>query len=229
MNPIEFMQSGELVWFEDRGVGYLHPQKHFVYGEDYHQKYEIYRNNKITPRLMEIRVDLVNKFTADDVVDIGCGSGAFITARKDTQQAGRTTGYDVNPYVVHDLVEDSCFTDPWEEGPIKNACFWDSLEHIHDPAEIMTRIAGWVFISIPIFIGPTHARSSKHYRPDEHIWYFTAEGLIAMMLEQGFALTLQGQYEQEVGRQGIESFVFNRIMGSAIGEVNTSPYVGEVK
>ena len=38
-----------------------------------------------------------------------------------------------------------------------------------------------MFISLPDIPGPDEVLKSKHYRKDEHYWYFSKEGLIIFM------------------------------------------------
>jgi hypothetical protein len=35
--------------------------------------------------------------------------------------------------------------------PVDVACFWDSLEHIHNPTPLLQNVRRWVFTSLPIF------------------------------------------------------------------------------
>ena len=84
------------------------------------------------------------------------------------------------------------------------------LEHLEDPTKILERVSDWVFISIPIFTGPEDARNSKHYKPGEHIWYFTEKGLILFMKMQGFGFIDSNRMEEDIGREGIGSYVFKR-------------------
>ena len=35
-----------------------------------------------------------------------------------------------------------------------------------------------VFLCLPLFTGPEHVLRSKHFRPEEHCWYWTRDGLL---------------------------------------------------
>ena len=67
-----------------------------------------------------------------------------------------------------------------------------------------------VFLCLPLFTGPEHVLRSKHFRPDEHYWYWTYEGLLWWMGEHGFTCIEHGTPESLLGREDIHTFVFNR-------------------
>ena len=87
---------------------------------------------------------------------------------------------------------------------------WDVLEHIDDPDLAVARAAQFVFVSIPIFSDSTDILTSHHFRKDEHIWYFTDEGLRGWFNQQGFECVEQNRRECELGRKGIGTYVFRR-------------------
>jgi hypothetical protein len=88
--------------------------------------------------------------------------------------------------------------------------FWDSLEHIHDPGPLLANVRRFVFVSLPVFSGPDDVLRSKHYKREEHCWYFTQRGLRNFMWEFGFQFVAGNNMEQAAGREQIESFVFER-------------------
>ena len=216
MDPIDLLRSGELVWFPDKAFGYVHPTEQHVYGSEYFEEYEERAKNDVSDRLMVARTALVNKHHQGITVDVGAGSCAFIDCRNVLMKGDKdrshpmTYGYDVNPHTVHRLMSAGIFWDPWEK-QMPAACFWDSLEHMLDPSLIIARVKAWAFISLPIFENADHAKASKHYKPNEHLWYFTERGLIWFMKRQGFELIKVSHCEIEVGREDIGAFAFRRI------------------
>ena len=66
-------------------------------------------------------------------------------------------------------------------------------------------------MSIPIFEDGEHVLRSKHYRKDEHVWYFTARGLINVFADCGFDLVDMSRIETDIGREDIGSFAFKRV------------------
>jgi hypothetical protein len=75
---------------------------------------------------------------------------------------------------------------------------------------LLANVREWVFLSLPIFRDAEHALGSKHFRPDEHCWYFSLEGLVFAMKTCGFELVTHSRIESELGREGIGTFAFKR-------------------
>src|SRR6185295_18228706 len=90
--------------------------------------------------------------------------------------------------------------------------FWDVLEHIEEPERYFERMpdSAFAFLSVPIFGDLTAIRASKHYRPGEHLYYFTEEGLARWMAMHGFRLLERDDFETRAGRDNILSFAFRR-------------------
>ena len=153
---------------------------------------------------MRARVKLVDKYWKGVVYDVGIGCGAFIEAR-----ARLTFGYDVCPAGVRWLKERQLYRDPYH-GRVPAMSLWDVLEHIADFPRLLRNIDQWLFVSLPIFNGPDHAIRSKHFRPDEHVWYFTRHGLNNAMAALGFQLMEYSNMETVIGREDIGTFVYAR-------------------
>jgi hypothetical protein len=97
-----------------------------------------------------------------------------------------------------------------EPSKIDAMSFWDSLEHIHNPTALLDNIKTYAFISCPVYRDKEHILGSKHFRPDEHCWYWTKTGLMAFMSNFGFTLIEYSNVETFLGREDIGSFVFKR-------------------
>jgi hypothetical protein len=123
---------------------------------------------------------------------------------------GLVFGYDVNTNAIAWLESKRLFSNPYES-EYQALTFWDSLEHIEDPSVILGAAQGFVFVSLPIFTGPEHVLRSKHFRRDEHFWYFTHESFLKYMDNQGFALLESNTMEQDAGREDISTFAFKRV------------------
>ena len=52
---------------------------------------------------------------------------------------------------------------------------------------------------------------SKHYRPREHLWYYSHRGLVNNMSDAGFDFITVDNYEIEAGREDIYSYVFKKV------------------
>lgn len=194
--------NSELRWLPELGIGY-YP----VTAMPYNKKYFIdYMNLKDTPiglALNKARTELVNKYTKDKVLDIGIGNGAFVEGRENT------FGYDINPHAVEWLVLAKKFLHPFRGA--NSLTFWDSLEHIHNPKMILQGAKEYVFISCPIYDNVEHILGSKHFKKDEHCWYWTVEGLNTFMSAFGFEIQEVNWMESDIGREDIGTFVFKRV------------------
>ena len=65
-------------------------------------------------------------------------------------------------------------------------CFWDVLEHIPDFREIepVLALSSHVALSVPV---PTDGLSDwKHFKPGEHLHYFTEDSLTALLAKYSF-------------------------------------------
>jgi hypothetical protein len=209
----------QLRWNEDLGVGYLPVGADGTeYTYEYWTKYHEYKQSPIAEKLMQVRVDLVEKHSPNaKIVDIGIGSGHFIEVREERanyplNHSGVkriTFGYDVNPHAITWLISHKLWFDPWATDPEIVTC-WDSLEHLPRPHEFLARVRSMIYVSIPIFRDKEHCLTSKHFKPGEHLWYFTRTGFINYMKRLGFGLIDENQMETKLGREEIGTFVFRR-------------------
>jgi hypothetical protein len=87
---------------------------------------------------------------------------------------------------------------------------WDVLEHMHDFRPLLANVQQWLFLAVPIFRDAEHVLRSKHYRKDEHCWYFTRHGLVSMLRDSGFELIADSDMEIYAGREDIGAFAFRR-------------------
>jgi len=194
------------MWLPEYGIGW-YPVQAQPYDELYWNRYRAMDDTAMGRALTTARIDLVRRHwnNGSGVVDIGVGGGRFVR-----DYPGRATGFDVNPTAVKWLRSMGRWEDPYSHD-IDVACFWDSLEHIADPTDLLARIKQKVFVSIPIFQSATHVVTSKHYRKDEHYWYFTLTGFIYFMGLCGFECVEYSDQETCLGREGIGSFAFTRV------------------
>lgn len=194
-----------LLWHGDYGVLSQFPGIG-AYDDAYFDKYQKYAHSRLGEDLNKVRLELVLAQTRKDdvIMDIGVGCGQFVASRMGT------VGYDVNPKAVEWLHQHHCFLDPYKSF-VSGMTFWDSFEHIEEPRLLLERCGMHVFMSIPIFENREHVLRSKHFRPDEHMWYFTEIGLLRYMSRQGFELKWVGDPESKLGREDILTFHFKRL------------------
>lgn len=210
--------QGRFVWIEELGIGHFPVTAGAApYDRAYFDRYCRQADSDIGRALMAFRCDFVAKHWAGGIIDIGIGSGAFIEARHArmaTDPGAWTMGFDVNPVARHWLQESGRYVDvtDWRLRPecFEAVTLWDVLEHIADPRPLLARVKYWAFVSIPVFSDAAHVLRSKHFRTDEHFWYFTPTGLIRFMELCGFETVASSAGEIAIGREDIGTFAFKR-------------------
>lgn len=193
---------GQLAWIQELGIGY-YPVVANPYDEAYFQAYSAIKETPIGLALNEARTALVNRYCNGSTLDIGIGNGAFVEGRENTY------GFDINPVAVQWLIDNGKYRHPFRGADALT--FWDSLEHIHDPTLMLQGAKEFVFVSCPIYNDVNHVLGSKHFKPNEHCWYWTVEGLTNFMRYYGFEVQEINWMETEIGREDIGTFVFKRI------------------
>ena len=192
----------------DQGVAYQKDMSYPVsYDESYFNKCLSYEDQEIALKINLGRINLVKRYHEGWVLDIGIGSGEFIKKRPFTM------GYDINPTAVRWLKSNCLYSDRID---LYNAfTLWDVIEHIPEPSHYfrMMPSTSFLFTSIPLFKDLTMIRESKHYRPNEHLYYFTEEGFKYWMRQHGFCLLEMDDFETDAGREEIYSFAFIKAHG----------------
>ncbi|OAD98010.1 methyltransferase domain-containing protein [Pantoea sp. OXWO6B1] len=196
------LHSG-LVWLPELGIGHFPVPPERPYDEGYFTRYQAMSNTSMGHSLTDARIDLISRHYQGTLLDIGIGSGQFVSSRPDT------FGYDINPAAVEWLIRNGLWAELYS-GYYPALSFWDSLEHIDQPDLAVLHAAKWVFVSLPIFENAEHILLSRHYRRDEHIWYWTHDGLMRWFSVQGFDCVEFNMGESELGRDGIGSYAFCR-------------------
>ena len=197
-----------LTWWPQIGIGWYPVEAgNEPYDQEYFDRFARDAQTPLGQSLMIARADFVNRHYRGPLVDVGIGSGAFIERR---QADGQTTyGYDVNPAGIRWLEERKLRIDPYRID-VPAMTLWDVLEHIPNYQPLLERVRKWLFISLPIFRDAEHVLRSKHFRPQEHCWHFTRDGLVFAMKLCGFALVSESTFETDLGREDIGTFAFRR-------------------
>ncbi len=209
---LDFEDDGDLRLCLPAGVAYQADMRagRVEYGEDYFQKVCAYEGSEIARAVNVGRCQLLERHLAPGarVLDWGAGSGAFM-------RVARTVGFEVHGF---DVIEE---TERWLRAVGWYSCnpvlfdaltVWDVLEHLENPAELLAQVHPWgkVFVSIPVFTDLRRIRASRHYRPGEHLYYWTADGFVQWMVGQGFRLLETSDHEVRAGRDSIAAFAFRR-------------------
>lgn len=212
----EFVQDEDLNICENMGVAYQADMNadRVEYDEAYFQKYKSYEGSETEIKLNKGRCDfLKSNFNFDSnsrrLLDIGAGCGTFVEKAKSIGFDAK--GFDVNESTVQYLKSKNLYDD--DIGSSDIVTFWDSLEHIEDPSSVLNKISSSsiVLIAIPVFEDVKKIRESKHYRPGEHLYYWTETGFVDWMEKNGFKLLQKSNHEIEAGRESIGSFSFIKL------------------
>lgn len=196
--------SEGLVWLPQLGIGRYPVPAERPYDDNYFRRYQEMAETEMGRALTDARIGLVGRHYSGPVLDVGIGAGQFVSSRPDT------LGYDVNRAGIDWLQGEGVWADLYAS-EYDALTFWDSLEHIDDPEEAVSRARKFVFVSLPVFADAEGVLKSRHFRPDEHIWYFTHDGLIRWFEQQGFTCIECNQTESSLGREEISSYAFKRI------------------
>lgn len=223
-NLIGPIADGRLTWLEPVGIGFFDCDAFRqaqdwpdVYDADYFAKYQAMAETEIGRRLNAFRVSLVSRYALQLhrpdvwVLDVGIGDGAFLRALESFEPVKMIPGgMDVNPAGIAYLKERGQLVSA--PGPRKAdiVTFWDSLEHIRDPRAHLAMARSYAIVSLPIFADALDAQGSKHFRPEEHFWYFTRLGFAQFAQQEGFEVVDVLATESAIGRESIETFVLRR-------------------
>lgn len=192
-----------LWWSDELGYGW-HSAPPMQYSGEYFAHYQALDDTPMGEALTKARLELVEKYTkASQGVDIGIGGGRYVN-----ESWG--DGYDVSAEAVEWLKQTASYQDPYAVRVSHVTC-WDSLEHIPEPEKLLAQVRDWLFVSMPIYTDMPDVLRSKHYKPGEHLHYWTLPGFVNWCEEQGFQLMEVNHAETELGREGITSFAFKRV------------------
>lgn len=194
-----------------RGVAYQAEVQPFDYGESYFYHYASLEGSEVGARLNAARVAMVQRHASEGarVLDIGAGSGAFVKAARSWGLDAH--GFDINPRTVQALKDMGAFCE--DPAGVDVFTFWDSIEHIPDPSVWLDKVplGAVVIAAVPVFRDLRRVRESKHYKPNEHLRYFTPGGFDHWMQHYGFELVEVSDHEVEAGRESIGAYAFRKV------------------
>ena len=212
----------QMHWLEPNGVGFLDcdafnalSDREHVYDDDYFAKYEVMAESEIGAALNAFRAALVSRHAPTEtqstctLLDVGIGDGAFLRSVERFAWL-QPFGCDINPAGVAYLIEHGQLGSFEAPASYDVVTFWDSLEHLRDPRPALAAARQIALVSIPIFTDAEHAVTSRHFRPDEHFWYFTRHAFIEFAKQEGFEVLDVLATETALGRDSIETFVLRR-------------------
>lgn len=209
--------DADLVLCEKRGVAYQRKMSvgRVSYGGHYLEKVRAYEGTPIAKAVNAGRLAMLARFLPmkksatvwSKVLDVGCGTGAFV--REAVAAGFEARGYEVMEDAAIPLRLANLFSE--ETAYYFDAITaWDSLEHMENPGKRLEdmRKGGLLLASIPIFDDLRKIRESKHYRPGEHLYYWTKDGFVAWAALYGLRLLEFSNHEVKAGRESIGAFAF---------------------
>ena len=191
-----------------------------VYGNAHWELLKSYEDSDICKKITAGRIKLVTKYLKGkdkEIFDIGCGTGYFMRKYMEKTKQ-KAYGYDILHKTEEWLFLNNYYLSPFIgkiPSPIMGVTMWDSLEHFPEPRKVLDSICEgmYTFISMPIYkkITKKAIMESKHYRPREHLYYWSHRGLVNYMDILGFEFKYVDNFEIEAGRQDIYSYVFKKV------------------
>ena len=169
-----------------------------MYNINYYEKM-LREYSKTGEKIAKIRWDWINGCDPGVVLDYGSGVGWF--------RAWRPKGVEVYSYDIAEYPQTGIDLIIYD-----TVCFWDVLEHIPDFTKIepVLRLARNVAATLPMKVELNNFASWKHFKPAEHLNYFTEETLNALFEKYGFRQKKIGQPECPP-RKDITSVLYEKI------------------
>lgn len=217
----EYRPYDDLMICEARGIAYQRDmtKRRVAYDNEYAKKFEAY-DVDISDAVTDARLSLIHRTAPQGLkyLDWGCGDGAFLGAARAFDLDA--LGYEIIPDSARRLIASGLFAD--KVGDFDAVCMWDTLEHIDNPGALLQQMRSdaLLFVSLPIFKDLGAIRESKHYRPGEHLYYFTAQGFIDYAALYGFRLLEQSDHEVIAGRDSIGAFAFRKDLKTYRGYID---------
>jgi len=203
-----YVQSSGLdVWIcNECGTAFTHPQPIDLgtqYDSSYFELYarrRVFRLKRACKRLRKIELLM----PPGRLLDVGCSLGYFVEAANARGWDGY--GMEISDYAAKVAADNGLKVKP---GNLEDACYpdgffdcvtmWDVLEHVPDPTAHMLEVkrilkpGGLVVVGTPNFSHPIAKRKMKdgstgwrHFKPQEHVFYFTPPSLRKLYAKCGF-------------------------------------------
>jgi len=156
-------------------------------------------HSKTAQEISKIRWDFVVQCNPVTVLDYGCGCGFFRAYRP---KAVLVDTFDIGGYPQTGITRDR----------YDLVCFWDVLEHFASCKYILSCLTDvkYVALSIPILPDGMELETWKHYKPGEHLQYFTHESLSDIFRKFDFIKIKEGQPECPP-RKDVWNFLYAKI------------------
>jgi hypothetical protein len=151
-------------------------------------------------QIAKIRWDFIGEYIlpSSRILDFGSGLGFFAAHAPEEINVDTC---DVGPYVTTGIRHDRYDV----------LCLWDVLEHLPDFSCIHEHLCKvqFVAITVPMLPEGKELLTWKHFKPNEHLHYFTNHTLDALFKVYGFTRVKDG-YPECPPREDIISVVYRR-------------------
>ena len=185
----------------DSGVIHQTSYKKIDYNYDYSNKYNNYgeKGNYLGYLRLGTLIGAIKEIP-QRILDVGYGNGAFMAAA--CTLIPHVAGCDLSPYPV----PEGCHrVESLTDAAYDVVTFFDSLEHFDDISIIRALKCRYIFISVPW----CHATDPStpaflnwyHRRPNEHLWHFNKESLVAFFAECGYKPVIEGLAVEDAVRK----------------------------
>lgn len=177
--------------------------KNDVYNAEYLLYYQLYKNTEFSRKLQNQRWQFVVDNVEDirSMLDYGCGADAFMDHVR-SRVSSDVDLHSFDPFFLRDL--------RFSENGYDVTTFFDSLEHMYRLSLIPALRGDNLVISIPILPHNQDVLKWKHFRPDEHVWMFSQSALRSLMFKFGYEFVKMDDFEIQLGRQDIYTFLFKK-------------------
>ncbi len=135
------------------------------------------------------------------ILDVGCGNGEMLT--RYARLGWKTFGVEISPASAkfaaeagHEMVVGEIFDGHYADEQFDAVTLWDSLEHIHNPMEVIQEVkrvlkpGGRIYISVPN-VGSKYAKKFRDkwymFTAPVHYYHYTGETLTKLLKNAGFS------------------------------------------
>ena len=167
------------------------------YEIDYYEKM-LRQYSETGEKIAQIRWRFISEINPRIVLDYGSGVGWF--------RAWRPPGIEVDSYDIGPVPQTDIRLIMYDV-----TCFWDVLEHVPSTKilEPVFSLSRHIALTVPIKPTRTSLLDWKHYKPGEHLHYFTHDSIQDLLGGYGFDLLRESKAECPP-RTDIHSFLFKK-------------------
>jgi hypothetical protein len=173
-----------------------------LYGKEYFETYVEHAKTHKSKLICAHRWATTRRFMNGHtkVLDYGAGAGAFF-AYPFVPPGLKLMGLDINPYSPYHLPAGSTvIRDMFQEAQVLT--MFDVIEHIRSPRDIIAEVEPEVLVVLTPNVGavddPGKIAEWKHYKPGEHLHYYSVPSLSALFEKLGFRVKWYDFHEAEI-------------------------------